>query len=180
MAQDDSAPVDQDPAIRPPADAKEISRRQFLAWLSAGLGGLGAVIVAIPFVSFLLAPLLKTPPQVWRVVGDVDTYKVGETVEVAFIDPSPLSYAGLSSQTAAWLRREDKDKFRAFAVNCTHLGCPVQWIPDGKIFLCPCHGGVYNDNGTNVAGPPPHPLPEYQVRTTAGQVEILTERVPIA
>ncbi|HMA35207.1 MAG TPA: ubiquinol-cytochrome c reductase iron-sulfur subunit [Chloroflexia bacterium] len=178
------APTDPEVPAAPSAAEKgtpEYTRRQFLGLLSAGVGALGAVLVAIPFVSFLLAPLLKQPEQVWRAVGASSTFKIGETVEVAFQDPSPLPYAGVSAQTAAWLRRESETTFRAFAVNCTHLGCPVQWLPDGKLFLCPCHGGVYYEDGQVAAGPPPHPLPQYEVRVNAaGQVEIRTQRVPIA
>ena len=160
-------------------DDGTVSRRQFLGWLSVILGGIGATIVGIPFVSFLLAPLLQQPPSVWRPVGDANLFKDGETVEVAFIDASPLAWAGVSAQTAAWLRKEGANAFSAFAVNCSHLGCPVQWVPDARLFLCPCHGGVYYADGTVAAGPPPHPLFQYQVRVNNGQVEILTEPIPI-
>ncbi len=159
---------------------KEISRRKFLSLVSMGVGGLGATIVAIPFVSFLLAPLLKHVQEVWRPVGALETFKLGDTVEVAFDDPAALPYSGVSSRTAAWLRRESDTAFRAFAVNCSHLGCPVNWVPDGKIFLCPCHGGVYYQDGQVAAGPPPRALFEYQVRVNKGQVEILTHAVPIS
>ncbi|MGI8587973.1 MAG: ubiquinol-cytochrome c reductase iron-sulfur subunit [Chloroflexia bacterium] len=158
---------------------KDLSRRQFLSWMSIALGGLGATVVGIPFVGFLLGPLLKRPAQVWRQVGEVGKFKVGETVEVAFQDPSPQAWAGVSAQTAAWLRRESETGFQAFAVNCTHLGCPVEWQPQGKLFLCPCHGGVYYADGEPAAGPPPRALFKYEVRVNNGQVEILTHPIPI-
>ena len=69
--------------------------------------------------------------------------------------------------------------FTAFTVHCTHLGCPVRWVADAKLFLCPCHGGVYYADGTVSAGPPPKPLPQYPVRVRDGQVEILTSPIPI-
>ncbi|MDQ2810248.1 MAG: Rieske (2Fe-2S) protein [Chloroflexota bacterium] len=163
-----------------PEDADLISRRRFLSWLSGLLGLAGTGVIAVPFVGFLLAPLLQQDQQVWRAVGSMEQFKVGETVEVRFLDPSPLPYAGVSAKTAAWLRRDSASAFRAFAVNCTHLGCPVQWVPDGKLFLCPCHGGVYYDDGSVAAGPPPHALFEYQVRVNGDQVEILTHAIPIA
>ena len=28
-------------------------------------------------------------------------------------------------------------------------------------FLCPCHGGLYNMDGTNIGGPPPSPMPQW-------------------
>jgi menaquinol-cytochrome c reductase iron-sulfur subunit len=160
--------------------AREISRRQFLGWIGVVAGGLSAVVLGIPFVGFLLAPLLKQPPDIWRGVGAVDQFKVGDTVEVAFEDPSPLPYTGVTARTAAWLRRESETQFTAFAVNCSHLGCPVQWVPDGELFLCPCHGGVYYRNGEVAAGPPPKALFRYNVRVNNGQVEIQTHAIPIA
>jgi menaquinol-cytochrome c reductase iron-sulfur subunit len=56
----------------------------------------------------------------------------------------------------------------------------VQWVPDGQLFLCPCHGGVYYRNGEVAAGPPPKALFRYNVRVNNGQVEIQTHAIPIA
>ena len=52
----------------------------------------------------------------------------------------------------------------AFRINCTHLGCPVRWLPDARLFMCPCHGGVYYANGERASGPPPRGLYEYRWR----------------
>ena len=60
---------------------------------------------------------------------------------------------GVTARTAAWLRRDSDASFTAFSVNCTHLGCPVRWFAEPKLFLCPCHGGVYNADGTVAGGP---------------------------
>ena len=156
-----------------------LGRRQFLAKLSIGLSGLGAAIVGIPIAGFLLAPLLRRVPDFWRQVGAVDSFKVGETVQVTFLDPSPLPWAGVTANTAAWLRRVSEQQFEAFAVNCTHLGCPVRWLPDAQLFMCPCHGGVFYRDGNVAAGPPPRPLNRYDVRVRDGQVEILTGPAPV-
>ena len=69
--------------------------------------------------------------------------------------------------------------FTAFAVNCTHLACPVNWQAQAEIFLCPCHGGVFYGDGRVAAGPPPRPLPRYDVRVQGNNVQILTRPVPI-
>jgi len=153
------------------------SRRRLLARISIVAGSLAAAIVAIPSVAFLLG-LLK-PREVWRAVGAVDSFTLGKTVEVSFIDSSPLSWAGITAQTAAWLRRVDDQRFIAFSLHCTHLGCPVRWLGDADLFMCPCHGGVFYSDGTVASGPPRQPLVRYPVRVNAGQVEILTSPVPI-
>jgi menaquinol-cytochrome c reductase iron-sulfur subunit len=136
--------------------------------------------VGAPMVAFVVAPFFRPTPFEWRPVGKVEQFKVGETVAVIFLDASPLAWAGVTAKTAAWLRRKSETEFVAFAVNCAHLGCPVRWLPDAQLFMCPCHGGVYYADGSVAAGPPPHPLSQYKVRTTGGEVEIHTEPIPIA
>jgi menaquinol-cytochrome c reductase iron-sulfur subunit len=157
----------------------EAQRREFLTRVCVVLGAWGAAIVAIPIVGFLLAPLFERQPQVWRAVGATASFRIGDTVKVDFPDSSPLPWAGVVARTAAWLRRESADSFVAFSVNCTHLGCPVQWLPGAGLFMCPCHGGVYSQDGSVSAGPPPRPLPRYPVRIRNGQVEIRTSPLPI-
>jgi menaquinol-cytochrome c reductase iron-sulfur subunit len=154
-------------------------RRRFLAGLSVVLGALGATLVGLPVVGFLVGPLFQKSPERWRPVGPVDQFKVGETVEVNFLDVSPLPWSGIASRTAAWLRRESEQEFMALTIYCSHLGCPVHWLPDADLFLCPCHGGVYYKDGRRAAGPPPRGLARYPVRVRNGKVEIQTTPVPL-
>ena len=163
-----------------PDDGSVLARRRFLSRISIALSTLAAAVVGMPVIGFLVSPLARKPPRVWRAVGTVDQFKVGETVSVNFDDASPLPWSGVTARTAAWLRRDSESSFTAFAVNCTHLGCPVQWFGQPKLFLCPCHGGVYNADGSVAAGPPPKPLGRYPVRVRGSQVEILTSPIPFA
>ena len=165
---------------RTPDDAPTLARRRFLSRVSFALSTLAAAVVGVPVIGFLVSPLTRKPPRAWRIVGAVDQFKVGDTVSVSFDDASPLPWSGVTARTAAWLRRDDESRFTAFSVNCTHLGCPVRWFKAPKLFLCPCHGGVYNADGTVAAGPPPKPLGRYPVRVRSGQVEILTSPIPFA
>ena len=161
------------------ASPAELSRRKFLARLSVAAGGIGALIVALPVAGFILAPLFKRTHEVWRSVGKVESFKIGETTAVQYEDASPLPWAGVMARSAAWLRRVNADTFIAFSINCTHLGCPVRWLAEANLFMCPCHGGVYYEDGTVAAGPPPLPLRRYPVRVNNGNVEIQTAPIPI-
>jgi len=38
---------------------------------------------------------------------------------------------------------------------CTHLGCVPGREPNGKGWLCPCHGSMYDNSGRVVRGPAP-------------------------
>ena len=167
------------PGEETPASPELVARRRFLARVSVGLGGCMGLAVGAPLVGFVVAPLFRKVPFEWRAVGKVNDFEVGKTVAVIFVDASPLPWAGVTAKTAAWLRRVSETEFTAFAVNCAHLGCPVRWLPDAKLFMCPCHGGVYYADGSVAAGPPPHSLSQYEARITGDDVEIHTEPIPI-
>ncbi|MGA7292846.1 MAG: Rieske (2Fe-2S) protein [Terriglobales bacterium] len=130
-------------------------------------------------VGFLISPLLRQVPRVWRQVGALGDFKEGDVVEVTFEDSSALPWAGLTEKTAAWLYRKGGENFVAYSVNCSHLGCPVRWEASAQLFMCPCHGGVYYKDGQVAAGPPPRGLTQYPVRIQDGNVEILTSEAPI-
>ena len=167
------------PAAGDPSSPAELSRRRLLARLSVGAGGVGAVILVVPTAGFILAPFFERNPEVWRSIGKVESFKIGETTDVDYEDASPLPWAGVTARSAAWLRRVDADTFIAFSINCTHLGCPVRWLAQANLFMCPCHGGVYYQDGAVAAGPPPLPLPRYPVRVVNGVVQIQTSPIPI-
>jgi menaquinol-cytochrome c reductase iron-sulfur subunit len=151
-----------------------VTRRRFLSRLSLGLSALAGAVVSVPIVAYLLSPLLEPSQQVWRDVGGADDFAIGTTNLVTFEEPSSLPWAGRTALTAAWLRRTAQQEFVGFAVNCTHLGCPVNWQPDAQLFLCPCHGGVYDADGSVAGGPPPHALFQVPTRLEDGRVQVQT------
>ncbi len=151
---------------------EDVSRRAFFSRLSLALGGLAGLVLGVPVVAYLLSPLLRPEPREWIDVGAADSFPEGETVLHSVADPSPLTWAGQTAQTAAWVRRNGPQDFVVFAVNCTHLGCPVEWKPAANLFLCPCHGGVYYADGTGAGGPPPKPLFRYPVRVQDGKLQV--------
>ncbi len=155
------------------------NRRGFFARLSVILSAAMGAAIALPGVGFVLAPVFSRDPRVWHRLGKVDSFEVGKTVSVKFEDATVEKWAGVTALTGAWLRRESEDNFIAFSINCRHLGCPVNWIEDASLFMCPCHGGVYYSDGEVAAGPPPEPLARYEVRVRKGYVEIETSSVPL-
>ena len=162
---------------QPPTDE---ARRDFFVKLSLGLGGVAALAVGVPVVAALFAPLLKKTPQTWRKVGTLSDFPVGSTHLVKFENADPVAWAGATSKSAAWLRRDSETAFTAFSVNCSHLGCPVRWEQGASLFMCPCHGGIYYKDGSVAAGPPPQGLTPYQIRVANHHdVELLTAPVPI-
>jgi Rieske Fe-S protein len=57
--------------------------------------------------------------------------------------------------------------FKGFSSVCTHAGCNVNKITDGKI-VCPCHNSEFNLDGTVAKGPAKKPL-EAKAVTVQGE-----------
>lgn len=152
-------------------------RRSFLGRLGLGLTGLVGLAVAAPFVSYFLRPARPEPPG-WRDVGALEEFPLGSTRKVVYPDPDPDPWEGLSVRNAAWVRREGPERFVAFSTYCTHTGCPVDYVHDAGLFLCPCHGGVFDRDGSVRAGPPPRPLDRAAIRVRDGRVEVRSQPIP--
>ncbi|HEY5037408.1 MAG TPA: Rieske (2Fe-2S) protein, partial [Chthoniobacterales bacterium] len=158
------------PVDTPAESPEEMTRRRFFEKVSFALGGLCAAILGVPVIGFVIAPLFRKAPDEWLPLGKIDAFEIGKTVNVTITDPSSLPWAGVTSKSAAWLRRVSEDQFIAFSVHCTHMGCPVRWEAGSGLFMCPCHGGVFYSDGSVASGPPPKPLVRLQVRANNGQV----------
>ena len=120
-----------------------MTRRRFFEKVSIALGGFCAALLGVPLVGFVIAPLFRKAPNEWLSLGKVADFEIGRTVNVTITDPSSLPWAGISAKSAAWLRRVNEEQFIAFSAHCTHMGCPVRWLSDAELFMCPCHGGVF-------------------------------------
>ena len=158
-----------------------MDRRTFLGRVTLAASGAIAALVGVPIIGYLLAPLFASEPVDYVSVGKLADFKLGETVLVRFKDPSPLPWAGQTAETALWVRQRSAagpGMFQVFNINCTHLGCPVDWHAAAKIFLCPCHGGVYYADGTVAGGPPPRPLFEREWRVSNGELLVRTQKLP--
>jgi Rieske Fe-S protein len=61
-------------------------------------------------------------------------------------------------------------EFKVFSAVCTHMGCIVSQIADGRID-CPCHGSEYSiTDGAVLAGPAPKPLPAKPFKVTGDSI----------
>lgn len=140
------------------------TRRSLLEWLSYILGGLATAAVGVPLLGYFLGPVLRRPPDDWIELGPVADFPKSQTHMVKFTNPQPQPWDGMTKQSAAYVRHQAEGDFLIFAVNCAHLGCPVSWFPQSGLFLCPCHGGVYYENGERASGPPPRGLYRYDYR----------------
>lgn len=150
----------------------QLTRRRLMIAVSLGSGALVAAAAGVPILGFILSPMLRRYPPLWQDVGPLSQYKQGDTVKVDLVTSGGLPWDGPVQRVAGWIRRNDERNFTVYSSTCTHLGCPVRWLPGPELFMCPCHGGVYFKDGDVAAGPPPEPLQQFPVRVVGDRVQV--------
>ena len=168
-----------------PSAAPEAStpgRRSFLQWSTYATGAVAAAVFAVPFVGYLLGPLRKYQVR-WVKLGPPSKFPPNETRLETFQNPLEEPWDGMAAHMGVYVRNlgrddKDQDQFLVFAMNCAHLGCPVTWFPQSGLFMCPCHGGVYYENGELASGPPPRGLFQCVWRVRKGELEVQAPHLP--
>jgi len=139
----------------------EISRRGFLVGLGVALNALAAILLAIPIVGYVFSSFRYKTVQEWISLGLLEHFPERQTRLATYRNPFTSPWDGATADIPCWVRRLEGEQFQVFAINCTHLGCPVRWFQESGLFMCPCHGGVYYAYGSRASGPPPRGLFEY-------------------
>lgn len=137
-----------------------LPRRAFVRTL-LGSGFLGSLLSFIyPVARFLLPPPTSDSGSDEVVAGQVSELKNNAGKIFRF-----GSKPGLLIRTA-------DGSYRALSATCTHLDCTVQYRGDLQRVWCACHNGMYDLNGRNVSGPPPRPLPQYEVHVRGDEIVV--------
>ena len=160
---------------------REIPRRAFFANIGIFLNAIVGVVLAVPIVRYLLSPVSrerKPGYDSWIPLGGLEKFPSGETRLATYRNPVVNSWDGETADIACWVRNVDGKAFQVFAINCAHLGCPVRWFPESGLFMCPCHGGVYYQDGSRASGPPERGLFEYDYRIDGGKLLIKAGEMP--
>jgi len=187
-----------------------MTRRLLLALVSRLLAAASTLAVLVPGAQFVAAPLRRKRQQKanrFRIAPLADV-PVGEPVSFVLrgrkVDAWKVYPERIIGQI--WVIRHDapeaaeQTKLTVFSATCPHLGCTVDHEPQKGRFVCPCHAGVFELDGTPVPSeqlgyrnPVPRgldPLPWKLVRDEQGElwleVEFVRyetgrpERVPVA
>ena len=188
-----SEPDPQRPDAAPPdaqgeeAETPEsrLSRRSFVIALMAALGTLAAAIVALPTAAFVTAPgWLSTLPkrllsetvspvlrsEEWTTAGGVEDFRIGVPSYVTVDRPIVDGWVRRIAPVGVFVLRETDASAVVMDPHCTHLGCPVGFSRGAGSFLCPCHGGAFDEAGHPTAGPPPRRLDVYETKVEDGEV----------
>ncbi|HEY6834869.1 MAG TPA: Rieske 2Fe-2S domain-containing protein [Gaiellaceae bacterium] len=174
------------PAMPPPEPAERFPRSVFLEGATLGLGAIIGAIVTLPVLGFAVLPAFVRQSSKQIDLGPLENFPEGQYVVATF--PSVPDQGVISGRTA-FIRNngtvQGKPSFTCISNRCVHLGCPVQAggpVFDAKSkniktssglveltpalpaagFICPCHGGAYDQEGNRTAGPPVRALNRYQ------------------
>jgi len=156
-----------------------VSRRSLLMRFGVGLSALAGALMGVPAVGFVLSSFARAKSsRQWVSLGPLELFPRQETRLIVYQNPSTTPWDGDTAHVPCWVRRIDDEKFQVFAINCTHLGCPVRWFPESRLFMCPCHGGAFYEDGAHASGPPPRGLFEYQHKVQDGNLMVVGGHVP--
>jgi len=158
-----------------------MSRRAALVKLGILFNGILGAFLAVPIVRYVLSPVTrerKVGYESWLSLGRLEQFPAGQTRLATYRNPVVNTWDGETDDIACWVRNVDDRNFQVFAINCAHLGCPVRWFPQSSLFLCPCHGGAYYQDGSRASGPPERGLFQYHYKLEDGQLFIKAGEMP--
>ena len=166
----------------PTISERRMSRRKFMI-LGINLAGAGTgLLIAAPIVGSILSPLFYQRKQPWVLVADIRHVPIGiPTAYVVMLDQGGDAWQVPPVPRTVYvvkLNLDNQVQLLTLSNVCTHMQCDVHWDINLNVFFCPCHGGEYSMDGTNIAGPPPKPLFRYEhklVATTLYVRNVLTE-----
>jgi Rieske Fe-S protein len=162
-------------------EGETVTRRRLMEGTALAVGGIATMAFALPGLGFAVGPLFeKTVPETWQDVGAVGDFNDTSYVpRVMNINP----VIGDAGKTTIYVRQfnrdidkvvegQDPQPYVVISTRCAHLGCPVRYIQASQKFVCPCHGGVYDNQGKVEGGPPVRPLDRFYTRVTDDRVEV--------
>jgi Rieske Fe-S protein len=152
-------------------------------FLKIGLlfNGIVGVLLGVPIVRYLLSPVTRARKpgyESWISLGPIEQFPSGETRLATYRNPIANASDGETANVPCWVRHVDGDSFQVFAINCAHLGCPVRWFQQSRLFMCPCHGGAYYEDGSRASGPPERGLFEHPFKILDGRLHIQAGEMP--
>jgi menaquinol-cytochrome c reductase iron-sulfur subunit len=156
-----------------------VSRRSFLFGVGAALNVIAATLLAIPVIGYVFSSFRRNVgSQSWIMLGALQNFPENQTRLATYRNPYTRPWDGTTANIPCWVRRLAGEKFQVFAINCTHLGCPVRWFEESHLFMCPCHGGAFYADGSHASGPPPRGLYEYEYKIEQGRLWVRGGQLP--
>jgi menaquinol-cytochrome c reductase iron-sulfur subunit len=182
-------------AMPAPEPGERFPRNKFLEGATLGIGAIIGAIVTLPALAAALVPGFVKQGGHKVDLGPVDNFENGQYYIATF---TRNAEQGKVSRMSAFIRnngtaQDGSPSFTCISNRCVHLGCPVQAggptfsdkqktvkSNNGPIdlipalpaagFICPCHGGAYDQEGNRIAGPPVRALNRFEFAIVDGHL----------
>lgn len=151
------------------SEPKPATRRTVLGWLVTVINVGVLASLAVPALRFVAAPLGRRSKETWADVLSDGDLQVGQTREVSYTLRVRDGYQTVDRKFTVYLHRGENG-LKCFDPACTHLGCRIKFQDDQRRYFCPCHGGVFGEDGKVISGPPPKGLVEHPVKVENGRI----------
>ena len=139
--------------------AEEKNRRSFLGVLVGAISALVGTVMAVPLARLAIYPMTHGAGEAdWFALGKVTGFSGQEPIRVDVSVRKQDGWRVTTAKQMVWVTRNPSNALIALSAVCTHLGCVVPWNAEKKVFICPCHNGVFAKDGARVSGPPPRGL----------------------
>lgn len=159
-----------------PLPSADATRRDFFRTATAVLGGIIAVVLAVPLVGSLIGPAFRKKPKKWARVARVGSLPVGQPTVLSFTDQTSEGYLRETVVRNVWAVRRSTADVTVYSPICPHLGCRYDWEPNSGRFLCPCHGSLFSLDGKVLEGPAPRPLDTLPTKIDGDELYVEWER----
>lgn len=143
-------------------------RRTFFKSGIAFISGVISLAMAVPLIGSAIAPAFKKGQKKWVDLGLVDLLKGARHKKINYTFQSKDGWVQATRERSVYVTDEGGGRFLVFSRVCTHLGCLVRWDEKKRHYHCPCHGGIFDEVGNVIAGPPPRPLERLRVKVENG------------
>lgn len=148
-----------------------ISRREFVAIVTAALGSIMGAVVGLPAIGYLLSPALKIhKSEAWIPLGKLEDYPINTPIPFTFTRTKINGWEKTVNSYGVYVLRTSDTAVSVFSNICTHLSCRVTWKEELNEYICPCHDGHFDIGGNVVYGPPPRPLERYETKIEDGNL----------
>lgn len=148
-----------------------IDRRTLLRRATVTIfGGIGAAFLGSA-AAYFVPPRPSTLSEEWIVLGSTRSVEIDEPTLFKASVETATGWKTTSEDVGVYVKTQDGRDYIGMSNICTHLGCRVRWVADQRQFYCPCHAGVYDEDGNVVSGPPPRPLDRYETRVDGEKIE---------
>ena len=148
-------------------DYSLVTRRTFLNSLLGGWLAAFACFSLAALCRFAFPTLGKEPDFVILNPDDFLTIPANST--------KPFAWGG---KVGFFFKRAD-NRIVALKAVCSHMECNIAYKAEERRFYCPCHKGWYDENGRNIAGPPPKPLEFFEYRVEDGKLIVYRKGVKV-